>query len=127
MDLQLLPALVSVCRLSPHARPQPPPKTAGLWSATFTEDECSVVCDAGAEPPEASVETGWRVLRVVGTLDFTLVGVLSDLSGALADAGVSIFALSTYNTDYLLVKDEDLSRAIIALAARGHTISDRDT
>jgi hypothetical protein len=67
-------------------------------------------------------EDGWRCLKVAGPLDFSLVGILADLSGTLAAEGVSIFALSTFDTDYLLVKAPDLPRAIQALQRAGHTV-----
>jgi hypothetical protein len=124
MDLQLAPESMSVCRLDPAAQPTPPDDMRPLWSVSFTEDECSVVCAAGAEPAGSLIEPGWRVLRVVGTLDFALTGVLADLAGTLAAAGVSTFAVSTYDTDYFLVKDDDLSRAVVALTSHGHSVTD---
>jgi len=69
------------------------------------------------------VETGWRALTVRGPVEFTLTGILAALSGALAAAGVPIFALSTFDTDHLLVKDADLDRAIAALREAGHDVA----
>lgn len=78
---------------------------------------------AAAVPPHALAERGWRALHVDGTLDFGLTGVLAALVVPLAEADVSICALSTYDTDYLLVRDTQLSTALDALRAAGHTVS----
>jgi hypothetical protein len=66
---------------------------------------------------------GWRAFRVAGTLDFSLVGILAALSKTLADAGVGIFAISTFDTDYILTKAEDFDRALAALRAAGHDVA----
>lgn len=76
-----------------------------------------------AIPVGAQVENDWRLLRVAGTLDFALVGILAKLSHVLAEANVSIFALSTYDTDYLLVKSDQLAVALKALTQAGYSIS----
>ena len=87
-----------------------------------TDAEISVVC-LTADVPHATLarEDGWRALRVSGVLEFSLVGILASLSGVLAQAGISIFAISTYNTDYLLVKEDAFARACSALADGGYT------
>jgi hypothetical protein len=73
--------------------------------------------------PEGSrAETGWRCLKVQGPLDFNLTGILSSIAAPLAEVEVSIFAISTYNTDYILVKENDLEKAKQALRASGHTL-----
>jgi hypothetical protein len=96
----------------------------GFWSLTRTEDEVSLVMAQGnAIPVGAQVESDWRLLRVAGTLNFALVGILAKLSHVLAEANVSIFALSTYDTDYLLVKSDHLSAALKALTNAGYLIS----
>ncbi len=89
----------------------------GLLSVTRTDRELSIVADEDRVPASTCAERGWVALRVAGTLDFGLVGVLSVLTGALAAAGVSVFAVSTYDTDILLVKATDSERAIEALGA----------
>ena len=101
-----------------------PATAAGtLLSITRTADELSVVCPEGDAPPGARVERGWRALKLHGPIPFTEVGVLSVLAGALAGAGLSLFALSTYDTDYLLVKGVDLAGALEALRKTGCEIS----
>lgn len=95
---------------------------SGFSSVTRTEDELSVVCAAEAIPPEVRAERGWRGLRVVGQLDFSLTGVLASIANPVADAKVSIFAVSTFDTDYVLVRGDDLVRAVDALRAAGHEV-----
>ena len=108
----------AVCRLAPDAA-IPPWATAagGLCSITQTASELSIVVRATVVPDGVTAEAGWRAMAVEGTLDFGLVGVLARLSGTLAEAGVSIFVLSTYDTDVIMVKAEDVERAVDALAA----------
>ncbi len=91
-----------------------------------TDGELSLVCPTSDAPADCEArEDGWRGLRVAGQLEFSLVGVLSRLSNALASAGVSLFAASTYDTDYLLVRKEQLERAIALLAAQGYQFEER--
>ena len=90
-----------------------------------TDEENSLVCPTGEVPENATErEDGWRAFRVAGALDFSLTGVLAGLSKALAEAGVGIFAVSTYDTDYILVKGDNLPRALAALRAAGHEIEE---
>jgi hypothetical protein len=91
-------------------------------SITCTADELSIVCLQDAVPPGVQCETGWRCLRVAGALDFAAVGVLASLVVPLAEAGLSVFALSTFDTDYLLVKERDFDRACASLRQYGHRL-----
>jgi hypothetical protein len=122
LRLVILPDTFAVCRL-PADSPIPTWATGELVSITRTADELSVVCRADAVPEGVRRETGWRCLRVAGTLDLSLVGVLASLAVPLAEAGVSVFAVSTFDTDYLLVKDADLGRTTEALTATGHRVA----
>lgn len=90
-----------------------------------TDEELSLVCRA-EDVPEKTVERddGWRGFRIEGVLDFSLTGILSKLSATLAGNGIGIFAVSTYNTDYILVKAENFDRAMKALAAEGYEMID---
>jgi hypothetical protein len=90
-----------------------------FWSITRTYDELSIVCPQECVPSGVLYEGGWRVLKVLGPLSFALTGILASISGALAEAGISIFALSTYDTDYILVKASQLEGAIEALRKQG--------
>lgn len=88
-----------------------------------TDEELSLVCKT-EDTPENTVERddGWRALRIQGVLDFSLIGILSKLSGILSEHKIGIFAVSTYNTDYILVKEENYERALRVLAAEGYTV-----
>jgi hypothetical protein len=122
--LRLLPieGSFAVCRL-PAGSAIPEWATRGsLSSVTRTPDELSVVCEATAVPEGVTCERGWRCLRVAGAMPFTLVGVLAALTTPVAAAGVGVFALSTFDTDYLLVKEGDFARAVAALRAAGHAV-----
>lgn len=119
--LRLLPDALAVCRLSPDSPPVQMP-ASGFFSLTRTHTEVSLVCAPELAPAGARVEAGWRSLEVAGPLAFGLVGILAKLSGVLAEAGVSIFVISTYDTDYLLVKETQLQAAVRALREAGHGV-----
>ena len=121
LTLEPLPGRYAVCRLEPTS-PLPPWATGPFVSLTRTADELSVVCSDDDVPPDIRVERDWRCLRVAGTLDFGMVGVLAGLVGPLAAAGVSVFAVSTFDTDYFLVKDQDLWRVGDVLRNAGHAV-----
>jgi hypothetical protein len=114
----------AVCRLDADA-PLPVGLARGPFlSITRTAEELSLVCREEAVPEGARCERGWRCLRVAGTLDFALVGVLATLLSPLADAGVSVFAVSSFDTDYLLIKQADFRRAAEVLRRAGHAIGE---
>ncbi len=122
LELEVLPGVLAVCRLPAGA---PVPSwfgNQGFASVTRTADETSIVCDASVVPPGVVTESGWRAIKVAGPLDFGLTGVLLSLAQPLADAGVPIFVLSTYDTDYVLVKEAGLREALAALSEAGHRI-----
>ncbi len=88
--------------------------------ACKTDNEKSLVCPTSDVPPNTTArEDGWRMFRIVGTLDFSLVGILSEISKVLADNGIGIFAVSTFDTDYILTKKENMPSAIKALRENG--------
>jgi len=117
--------LFAVCRLDATEAIPDWATLASFYSVTRTSDELSVVCSQARVPAEVRCEKGWRGLKVEGPLDFGLVGVLASIAARLAAAGVSIFALGTFDTDYILIKQEQYERATAALAAGGHTIKRR--
>lgn len=130
MKLVVLEGEFAVCRLAATA---PPPSWVALsqpfYSITQTADELSIVCRQDVVPIDDSnnndihqKETDWKCLKVQGPLEFSMTGVLSSLASPLAAAGVSIFAMSTYDTDYLLVKSAALDQAIRVLRESGHEI-----
>jgi hypothetical protein len=123
VNLSLTPDLLAICQLAPDA---PIPNWAlgkgTFCSITRTNEELSIVCPEGSAPKEVIQEAGWRSFKVEGPLDFGLTGVLASIAGPLAQASISIFALSTYHTDYVLVKNLQVARAAKTLQAAGHTV-----
>ena len=120
MELKRLPYDLTVCRV-------PSVRDIDLEGEIFflgkTDEELSLVCRTEDTPVTAAPrDDGWRGFRIQGVLDFSLIGILSRLTTLLAEAGIGIFAVSTYNTDYVLVKAGDFDRAMDALAAAGYMV-----
>ena len=121
MEIQVLPIDFTICKLEDYSLLNP--ATPYCFTAC-TDEENSLVCPSDIVPANAIVrEDGWRALRIVGTLDFSLIGILARIAQILADRGISIFALSTYNTDYILLKSQKLQAAVSALASAGYEIT----
>jgi hypothetical protein len=120
--LIVLPETLAVCRLDKGEKIPEWGLKGSFSSITRTEEELSVVCLQCQVPPGVKREEGWAALKVEGPLDFSLTAILASLTMPLAQEGISLFALSTYDTDYLLVKEEQLERAIRALQKEGHEI-----
>ncbi|MGI8778619.1 MAG: ACT domain-containing protein [Solirubrobacteraceae bacterium] len=124
VTLRVLGGELAVSRL-PADAPWPELLTdtaGGLLSITRTAEELSIVCSASNAPPGATVERGWRALMVRGPLDFGLTGILASLAQPLAAAGIPIFAISTYDTDYVLVRGAALDAAVESLTGAGHHV-----
>ncbi len=112
ISLEALPIKLAICRLKTNA---PIPDWAlkhSFFSITKTYDELSIVCPENHVPENVKAERGWAVLKVQGPLDFELTGILSSLLTPLAENKISLFAISTYDTDYILIKDHDLDKAL---------------
>ena len=122
LNLLLLKDRLSVCQLAPGEKVPAWATRGPFTSITRTADEVSVVCEEGVAPKGTKCETDWRILKIQGPLDFALTGILASVSKPLADARVSIFAISTYDTDYVMVKNENVERAVHALTAAGHRV-----
>jgi hypothetical protein len=122
LPLILLPERLAVCRLAADTPFPDWARPGDLLALVQTRDELSVVCAERFVPPEVRTERGWRALQVQGPLDFAMTGVLVSITIPLARAGVSIFALSTYDTDYVLVKENSLERALHALSQAGFLV-----
>ena len=119
LTIQLLPQPLTVCKVESLADFS----MAGLCFIGQTDSELSLVCETAQVPARTLArEDGWRALRVAGPLEFSLTGILSGIASTLAAAKVSIFAVSTYDTDYILVKCENLARAVAALTGAGYAI-----
>ncbi len=124
MNLTLLPGRVSVCRLPSQAAVPEWANAKGTFSSTTrTSDELSIVCAEGVVPEGVKQESGWRVLKIEGPLDFGLTGILVSVVDPLNKAGISILAVSTFDTDYVMVKDQKVEKALQALKAAGHTVT----
>lgn len=122
LELDVLDGRWAIARLDPDS---PVPEWASdpvLGAVVRTADELTVVSRAERIPDGVRAEGPWAALAVRGPLDFALTGILASLAAPLADAGVSIFALSTFDTDLLLVRDGDVERAGAALTAAGHVL-----
>ena len=123
LSLSILPQRLAICRLFPD---EPIPEFLAhsqFWSVTRTRDELSVILPEEIVPADWKAETGWRCLKVLGPLDFGLTSILASIAVPLSHAGISIFALSTYDTDYLLVRENDLEKAKQVLLASGHVVT----
>jgi hypothetical protein len=112
----------AICRLEPDAAVPDWAVSATFCSVTRTKNELSIVCEAERVPQEVKAERNRRVLRIEGPLAFDLTGVLTSVAVPLADAGISIFSVATYDTDYILVSEEDFQEATRVLEAAGHEV-----
>ena len=123
MKLELLKETFAIARL-PSQSSVPGWADGGgeLVSITRTRDELSIVCPDARVPMQVKAERSWKAFKVQGPLDFLMIGILSHLSSILAQAEISLFALSTFDTDYLLVKRDQASQAANALRDAGHEI-----
>ena len=123
MDLAVQDGLLAICRLPPGT---PTPGWAAharrFLTISRTPEEVSITADAEVVPPEAPCARGYRAIRIHGALALDLVGVLVSVAAPLAEAGISIFAISTYDTDYVLVKTAELARAVAVLERAGHRV-----
>jgi hypothetical protein len=121
MELTLLPDSLAICRLSRDA-PIPQWALAGnFYAVCRSEEELSIVCPDGHPPAEIKADPGWRALKVQGPLPLTEIGVIAALSAPLAEAGISVFVMSTFDTDYLLIKETNVSKAVRVLGSH-HTV-----
>lgn len=119
LTVDVMEPSLSIVRLPPGSGLPDWVEPDSWHSVTRTADECSVVCESRLVPAGVSHVGPWRGLKVVGPLDFDLVGILHRLAGPLAGAGVSVFVISTYDTDYVLVRGESLDSAIAGLEEAG--------
>jgi uncharacterized protein len=122
LTLQLVPGSYAVCRLGADDVLPAWAMAAPFASITRTDAELSIVCPEQLVPSAVRSEKGWSCLRVKGPLGFGMTGILASLAGPLAGSGVSIFVVSTYDTDYLMVQARDLERAVNALERAGHAV-----
>ena len=122
MQIEPLPYDFSVCRVADYSLVDPEKPFCFIGK---TDGESSLACLTSDVPANTTArEDGWRAMRFVGVLDFSLIGILAGASAALASHGIGIFAVSTFNTDYILVKKERFPEALSCLAASGYEVGD---
>ena len=120
MELKTLPYSLTVCKLADASAFD---LGKDFYFIGKTDEELSLVCRTEDAPANTTDrDDGWRGFRIQGVLDFSLIGILSKLSGILAENNIGIFAVSTFNTDYILVKEENFDRALTVLAEAGYTV-----
>ena len=119
MQLKTLENNLTVCKVSSTAEID---LSKDFYFIGKTDEEISLVCKTEDTPADTiERDDGWRGFRIEGVLDFSLIGILSKISGILADNKIGIFAVSTYNTDYILVKEENYMKALTVLSENGYT------
>ena len=120
MELKTIKYNLSVCKVTDISDID---LTSDFYFVGKTDEELSLVCKTEDTPHNTTErEDGWRGFHIQGVLDFSLIGILSKLSGILAEHNIGIFAVSTYNTDYILVKEENFERSLEVLIAEGYTV-----
>ena len=127
LRLAVLPQTFGICRLSPKTRIPRWIHNSSFYSISRSPDELSLICEEALIPNGVQVEGGWSAFRVIGTLDMTLISVLASLSLPLAEARIGLITVSTFDTDYLLVRSKKLSKAIDVLTRAGHRFESQDT
>jgi uncharacterized protein len=123
LALDVVPGAYAICRFAPGELLPPWVMQGEFFSVTRTPAELSAVCDVAVVPDGVEAEGPWSMLAVRGPLAFNVTGVLAGLATPLANAGISIFAVSTYDTDYVLVRNGDMDRAVRTLREAGHSVS----
>jgi hypothetical protein len=121
-EFRLLPERLAICRL-PADAPVPPWPRGRFVCIARTPDELSIVCDERCVPEGITGVRGRRALGIAGNVPFSTIGVIAGLTRPLADAGVSVFVVSTHDTDWILVQEQDLDAAEAALRRLGHSVS----
>lgn len=119
---ELFPASMAISRLHPKAPFPSWAKDSELTVMARTPDEVSIICAEVVVPKGIIAERGFKLLRIKGPLDFDMIGVLSSVLSLLSEAQVSVLAFSTYDTDYIMVREKDLEKALAALYKKGHTV-----
>ncbi len=124
LSISILPERIAIWRLPPEEAVPARPPEAGFWSVSATEEEISVVSPEEHVQSGRTVDRGWLCLKVQGPLEFDQMGILASLADPLSRAGIPIFVISTYETDYLLVKEENLGKTVTVLESAGHRFMD---
>ncbi len=120
--LTTIPETLTICRLQPNAAFPGWATTASFWSITRTPDELSIVATRECVPGDLRTEGAWRALKIAGPIPLSAVGILASVAEPLARARITLFAISTFDTDYVLVGADRLAEARLALSGAGHTV-----
>lgn len=123
LSLSLLPDMYAVCQFHPDKHIPYWALIGNFVSLTRTPQELSIVCQQDNVPAEIEAERGWRCVQVQGAFDFSVSGVNASLAVPLAEADISVLAIATYSTDYLLLKEKDVERALQVLKHFGHSVT----
>ena len=126
LSLKILPERMAVCRFDPLASLPDWLDKSAFYSVTRTKAELTVVCLETLVAPGTTCEIGWRCIQVQGVLDFFEIGIIFTITQPLAKSGFSVFVISTFDTDYFLVKEKELAKAIDALTSAGHRVLTQD-
>jgi hypothetical protein len=124
LTMKLLKEKYGVCRLDKAELIPEWTKNSKFLSITRTDEELSIVCSQESIPEDIKCEKDWRILKILGPLDFSLIGILASISRVLAQNGISIFAISTYDTDYILVRSKDIDNAVKSLIGENYEVID---
>lgn len=119
MNLLLLKSKYSISKLPPESSIPMNVFNSTFYSISKTDEELSLVCETHLVKYDCEIENDWKVIKVQGPLDFSLTGILASLTTPLAEAKISIFAISTFDTDYLMIKENSLEKAIDVLTLTG--------
>lgn len=120
LRLRLLPATFAICRLEPHAAVPPWLPQRGFSAVIRTAEELAIYSEESAVPEDVLAARGWRAFELVGPFDFDETGVIASVAGPLAEAGISVSVLATYDTDYVFVREDALENAAEVISAAGH-------
>jgi hypothetical protein len=121
LTLSLLPETYAICRL-PTGQAVQAPSPGSFRLLVQAVEETTIVCPVDEAPPGSQIDAGWRCFRILQTFDFSVPGILASVLQPLADAGIGIYATSTFSTDYVLVKSADHERTILVLRGAGHKV-----
>lgn len=124
LTMKLLKEKYGVCRLYKAELIPEWTKSSNFLSITRTDEELSIVCSQESIPEDIKCEKDWRILKILGPLDFSLIGILASVSRVLAQNRISIFAISTYDTDYILVRSKDIDNAVKSLVSENYEVID---
>ncbi|MBK5108815.1 MAG: ACT domain-containing protein [Anaerolineales bacterium] len=123
MKLSQLQGEYAICKLNPRSDPPEWAFDGEFYSVSRTADELSIICLYEQIPEQIPSQPGWRALKIEGPFDFDEIGVLASMTAPLAEAGISLLTISTFDTDYIFLQSENYQQAIQFLAAAGHKIN----